>query len=71
MDPGSSVDLLILTRLPLTRPTRHQITDLMCDINLQYDTNFGSLVVDRNTCERGAISVLSIHEEVLRDGVLV
>jgi hypothetical protein len=65
VDPGSSVDLLILTRLPLTRPTRHQITDLMCDINLQYDTNFNSLVVDRNTCERGAISVLSIHEEVL------
>lgn len=70
-DEESDVELLILTRLPLTRPTRHQITDLICDINLEYGTNFSSLVVDRNTWERSAISVLPIHDEILRDGIPV
>ncbi len=70
-DEESDLDLLILTKKPLTRPARHQITDLICDINLEYGTTFSSLVVDRNTWETGAISALPIHDEILRDGIPV
>ncbi|MBI4574447.1 MAG: nucleotidyltransferase domain-containing protein [candidate division NC10 bacterium] len=70
-DEESDLDLLILTKKPVTRPTRHQITDLIFDVNLRYGTNFSSLVVDRDNWERGVVSVLPIHEEILRDGVAV
>lgn len=48
---------------------RHQITDIVCEVNLQYDTNFSSLVVDRNAWDNGMFSILPLREEILRDGV--
>lgn len=68
-DEESDLDLLILTKKPMTRPNRHQITDLIFDINLRHGTNLSSLVIDRETWERGVVSVLPIHDEILRDGV--
>lgn len=70
-DEESDLDLLILTKQPLARPTRHRITDLIVDINLRHDTNLSSLVIDRESWETGAASVLPIHDEILRDGVAV
>ncbi len=70
-DEESDLDLLILTKKPLARPIRHRITDVIFDINLRYDTNFSSLVIDRENWETGVASVLPIHDEVLRDGVAV
>jgi predicted nucleotidyltransferase len=68
-DAESDTDLLIITRMPLQRSSRHRITDLVFDINLNYGTNFSSLVIDRETWETGAVSVLPLHDEILRDGV--
>lgn len=70
-DGESDVDLLILTRDPLTRRERHRITDVIFEVNLHYDTNFSSLVIDRDSWERGPVSVLPIRDEILRDGILV
>ena len=70
-DAESDIDLLIITRTPLSRPLRHQITDLVFDINLEYGTNFSSLVIPRESWERGTVSVLPLHDEILRDGVAV
>jgi len=71
-DEESDIDLLIITRKPFpNRFARHQITDLISDINLQYNTNFSSLVVDRKSWEKGPISILPIHEEILNEGVAV
>ena len=67
----SDLDLLIPTKKPLARLARHRITDLILDINLRHETNFSSLVIDRENWERGAASVLPIHDEILRDGVAV
>ena len=64
----SDLDVLVVTAEPLPRPVRHQITDLVFDINLRYDTNISTLVVDRAAWETGC-SVLLIREEILRDGV--
>lgn len=65
----SDLDLLILTKHPLTRPARHKITDLTFEINLHYDTNFSTVVVDCDAWETGAFSVIPFREEVLRDSV--
>ena len=67
----SDTDLLIITRLPLQRSARHRITDMVFDINLKYGTNLSSLVIDQETWERGAVSVLPLHDEILRDGVTI
>jgi predicted nucleotidyltransferase len=49
MDSESDIDLLILTEQPLDRGARHQITDLVFEVNLTHDTNFSTLVLDRET----------------------
>lgn len=68
-DEESDLDLLIVTAQPLTRFTRHKITDLVFEVNLRYDTNFSTLVVDRTSWEAGTISILPIHDEILKDGI--
>ncbi len=70
-DDESDVDLLIVTRVPLERTIRHQITDIVFEINLKYDTSFSTLVVDRASWESGLFSVLPIREEIIRDAVSI
>lgn len=65
----SDLDLLILTKHPLTRPARHQITDLAFEINLHYGTNLSTVVVDHDLWEKGVFSILPFKEEVLKDSV--
>ncbi len=65
----SDVDLLIVTNNRLTRSERHEITDVVFEVNLRYDTNFSTLVVDRKSWETGIISVLPLRDEILRNGI--
>jgi uncharacterized protein len=71
MDAESDIDLLILTKQPLSRMDRHKITDRVFDINLQYGTNLSTLVIDRASWETGTISILPIHSEVTEEGIPV
>lgn len=68
-DDESDIDLLLVTRIPLKRTSRHQITDIVFEVNLEYDTNFSTLVVDRASWESGIFSVLPMREEIIRDAV--
>ncbi len=65
----ADIDILVITRHPMTRPERHEITDAVFEINLEHDTNFSTLVVDRDSWEAGPIQILPIHEEIEMDGV--
>ncbi len=70
-DEESDIDLLVVTSRPLTRPERHEITDLVFEVNLHHGTNFSTLVVDSTSWEFGAVSVLPLRDEILRDGITV
>jgi|SRR3990172_12975006 len=70
-DAESDTDLLILTEKKLSHYERHEITNIVCDINLEYDTNFTTIVVDMDSWENGMISVLPFHDEVERDGIVI
>ena len=70
-DEESDIDLLIITDQPLERPERHRITELIFEVNLRYETNFSSLVVDRASWDTGLYSVLPIRHNIERDGILV
>jgi len=65
----SDIDVLVITSHPFTRLKRHEITDLVFEVNLQYDTNFSSLVVDRESWSSGMFSVLPLHAEIVREGM--
>jgi hypothetical protein len=47
-DEESDSDLLV-TLTKLTRFERHEITDSVFEINLKYDTNFSTLVIDNES----------------------
>jgi len=68
-DEESDLDLLILTAHSLTRPARHEITDVVFEVNLRYGTNFSTLVVDRCSWETGAVAILPLRDEILKDGI--
>lgn len=68
-DDESDLDLLIVDRQPLNRTVRHQITDVVCEINLQFDTNLSTLVVDQAAWQSGLYSILPIHEEIIMEGI--
>ena len=70
-DNESDIDLLVLTSRKLDRTSRHEITDLVFEINLKYDTNFSTLVIDSNTWDTGLISVLPIRDEVICEGMVL
>ena len=70
-DEESDIDLLILTKQTLSRLERHKITDIVFEINLKYQTNFSTLVVDIKNWESGLVSTLPIKDEILGEGILV
>ncbi len=70
-DEESDIDLLVLTSRQLSRTERHQITDLVCEINLANGTNFSTLVVDRLSWDNGLFSVLPIRQRINEEGIPV
>jgi predicted nucleotidyltransferase len=71
LDQESDIDLLVLTTRGLSRRERHRITDVVFEVNLERGTNFSTLVVDLEAWQTGQVSLLPIHEEVLREGIAV
>ena len=70
-DEESDIDLFILTKKALSRFERHKITDVVFEINLLHSTNFSTLVIDIDSWEKGPVSVLPLHDEILENGVSV
>lgn len=68
-DDESDVDLMIVVSEPITRFRRHEITDIVFDVNLQFGTNFSTLVIDQESWDTGMISVLPLRDEIMRDGI--
>ena len=67
----SDIDLLVVTTEPLSRSRRHEITDLVFDVNLEMGTNISTVVVDRESWSRGALSAMPIHAEVEAEGIVL
>ena len=68
-DADSDIDLLVITPQSMTSPQRHEITDMVCEVNLAFETNFSTLVVDRYSWEEGRVSVLPLKTAVLKEGI--
>jgi uncharacterized protein len=68
-DEESDVDLLIVLKESPSHLVRNQISRLILDINLAYDTNLSGLVVDQKAWDAGLLTVLPIHEEIKEEGI--
>lgn len=68
-DDESDVDLLIVLKDPPDHDIEDQISRVILEINLEYDTNLSELIVDRDTWERGVLSGMPIHEEIENHGI--
>jgi predicted nucleotidyltransferase len=69
-DEESDQDVLIVTAHPISRPERDKITEAVFELNLRYDTNISTIVVDRERWETGA-AVCLLRDEVLQDGIML
>jgi len=65
----SDLDLMIILSDPVSRIKRHEITDIVFDANLQFGTNFSTLVIDHKSWKSGLVSVLPLREEIIREGI--
>ena len=70
-DIESDIDLLVLTKREYSRSERHEITDLVFEINLEYGTNISTTVVDIHSWNSGSFSILPIKQEIKEDGVVI
>ncbi len=70
-DDESDIDLLVITTQPLSRLRRHDITDIVFEVNLKHGTNISTMVVDLASWEKGAVSVLPIKKAITRDGIAI
>ncbi len=67
----SDLDLMIIISEQVSRLKRHEITDIVFDVNLRFGTNFSTLVVDQESWEAGLMSVLPLRYEIKREGIRV
>jgi len=58
-----------MIRTRLSRSKRHEITDIVFEVNLEFGTSFSTLVVDQESWDTGMLSVLPLKDEIIRDGM--
>lgn len=68
-DEESDVDLLVVLKDSPSHQERDRITNIILDINLEYDSNLSELIVDRQTWDLGLPSVLPIHQTIQEEGI--
>jgi len=64
----SDIDILVLTKCPVTPDLRAAVSEKLADINLRCDTSLSSVVVSEKDWSEGLVRYLLIHSEVERDG---
>lgn len=70
-DDESDIDILVITTQPLSRIRRHDITDIVFEVNLKHGSNISAMVVDLYSWENGVISVLPIKKAIIKDGIAI
>ncbi|MGE0825998.1 MAG: nucleotidyltransferase domain-containing protein [Candidatus Binatia bacterium] len=70
-DEESDVDILIVLQEKLDLETEDNISRVIFEINLEYETNLSELIVDQHTWDYGLASAMPIHEAIEKRGIPV
>ena len=68
-DPESDIDLLLLTERPLDWKERHEIVDMLFDVEMKHDVVISIIINTLHDWNDGVCTVLPIHDEINREGV--
>jgi predicted nucleotidyltransferase len=69
--PDSDIDLFVLTEQKLSWQERFEITHILSDVNLEYDTLIHSVVTPVEKWDSPVWSLLPISEDIRTQGVAV
>ena len=67
----SDIDVLVITHKKMSHKQRHDMCDIIFEVNLAYGTTLSILVVDRETWRTGLWSVLPIRQEIDHEGIFL
>ena len=67
----SDLDLLVITDRLMSHRERAEMSDVVFEVNLEYDTNISLVVIDGASWNGGIYSLTQFYAEVARDGVYV
>ncbi|MDU4959067.1 MAG: nucleotidyltransferase domain-containing protein [Sporomusaceae bacterium] len=67
----SDLDVLVVTKEPVSYLVETAIFDIAFFINIEYDTNISVLVVPKDKWESPVWSLLPLHQAIMREGVAV
>ena len=70
-DEESDIDLLLLTDRPISWEERKALIDALFDIELAYDVVISPLISTSADWLEGTFSVMPIHDEIAREGILM
>lgn len=70
-DEESDLDLLIVIREEATHLVRNQISDIVFEINLKYDTNISIVVLEKTKWDNGVMHITPFYKEIEREGVYI
>jgi predicted nucleotidyltransferase len=70
-DDESDIDLLVVLKHSFDLETEDRISEVIFEINLEYDVNLSELIVDRQTWGEGLASAMPIHERIENRGVIL
>lgn len=70
-DPESDIDLLFLSKGKLSYKKYHEISDIICEINLKYMVNFSFICVPLHEWDNGVYPLMPIYRNVQREGVVL
>jgi len=68
-DAESDIDLLVLTRGPVTYALKREMTHAVFDLQLEFNVVLSMLIIPLEQWETGVYRVLPIRSEIERDGV--
>ncbi|MBD3321118.1 MAG: nucleotidyltransferase domain-containing protein [Chitinivibrionales bacterium] len=69
--PDSDIDLLIITGRKLEHRERHIISDILTDVNLDFDTLYSFITVEEQEWKSKLYSFYPLHKNVTREGIAV
>jgi predicted nucleotidyltransferase len=70
-DKESDIDILVITKETASNRDQDKLSAITFEVNLIFGTNISATAVDVTAWESGVYSVLPIHHEIKRDGMVI
>jgi len=70
-DEESDLDLFIIIKEKATHETRNNISDIVFEINLEYESNISIIIMQKEDWNKGFTKITPFYNEIKKDGVFI